>query len=136
MGKGYNPEEVQAYIKAYEADFQERYLQLERRIGDLSQEIESYRQKLQLLTENDNKYAEMEAEIRETLLNLYFNSAGAYFKASQDFDAQENELSQKVNKRELELSNVKQVTGQLCKEIELLTQGYDHVLKGELCSYE
>ena len=136
VGKGYDPEEVQAFIKSYEAEFERKNLELECRIEDLSKEIESLKLELIPLTENDQAYAEMEAEIRETLLNLYFESTGAFYKASQGFDAQEDELNQKVHSREMELVNVKQVTSQLCREIELLTQGYDQVLKGEKQSYE
>ena len=136
IGKGYDPEEVQAFVQSYEAEYERRNLELECQIEDLSREIESLKQKLIPLTENDEGFVTMEEEIRETLLNLYFESTGAFFKANQDFDAQEEELNQRVHNREMELVDVKQVTSQLCREIELLTQGYDQVLKGERQSYD
>ena len=131
MGKGYNAEDVKAYINAYEAEFESKYLELECTIENLSKEIESLKQELEPMLDNEAEYQRMEAEIKETLLNVYFDSTNAYFEANQGFCDQEEELNNKVYSREMELSNVRQVTDQLCKEIELLTKGYDQVLKGE-----
>jgi hypothetical protein len=67
---------------------------------------------------------------------LYLDASVVFFRAVKDYEVKEAELDQKIHAREAELQNVRQVTDRLCEEIELLTQGYDSVLKGENSAYE
>ena len=130
MGKGYKADEVRAFVTSYEADFEHYHLGLVNRIAELTEEIETLKQTLIQFEEKEAEFSEIETAIKEQLFNIYIDSTSAIFKTTQGFDVQEEELNQKVLNRETELSNVQQVTDQLCNEIELLTKGYDHVLKG------
>jgi chromosome segregation ATPase len=131
LGKGYDPEEIGRYIADYEADHQKQYLALECRIEDLSQEVETLKRRLEPLKDAEKRHEEWEKEIRDTILSLYLDATGSFFKAAKDFEAQEEGLNQKMALRETELAQVKQVTRQLREEIDVLTQGYAQVLKGE-----
>jgi chromosome segregation ATPase len=131
LGKGYDPDEIGKYIADYEAGYQKKHLELECRIEDLSQEVDTLKRRLEPLKETEKRHEEWEKEIRDTILSLYLDATGSFFKAAKDFEAQEQGLNQKMALREAELSHVKQVTHQLREEINVLTQGYAQVLKGE-----
>lgn len=136
LGKGYDPEEINAYIHEYEEIQQKRYLDVEQRIENLSQEIESLKQRLEPLQEEETERGELELKMKDALLEVYLDTSVAFFQAVKDYEVKEAELDQRIHKREMELQNVRQVTERLCKEIERLTQGYDCVLKEEGSAYE
>jgi chromosome segregation ATPase len=136
LGKGYDPEEISAYINEYEEIHQRRYLDVEQRIENLSQEIESLKRRLEPLREEETERGELELKMKDALLESYLDASVTFFKAVKDYEIEEAELDERIHKRETELRNARQVTERLCKEIERLTQGYDCVLKEEGSAYE
>jgi predicted RNase H-like nuclease (RuvC/YqgF family) len=136
LGKGYDPKEVGAYMDEYEKQYQHRYIEAEGRVERMSQEIESLKAKLEPLQALEQERKALESQIKDALLEIYLDASIDLFKAVKEYDIKEAELDQAVRAREAELENVRQVTDRLCQEVELLTQGYDRVLKGENAAYE
>ena len=130
--RGYKTKEVKAYISAYESDFKQKNAELVQQIDELTSEIETITEKLESFKLNEVEFERIEAEIKENLFSIYIDSTRAICMTDKDFNTQEEELNDRVNSREIELLQVKRITDQLCNEIELLTKGYDHVLKGEV----